>query len=295
MRIAHAITFAFVVVPAVAGAQRSGPPTTRADSLKQASQFDLDGSYSKARNLFQKLIDTAPNDASRAEAQRAKAISFAFTSDCTNASKLEEQVIAYWQTQEQAAPQNAFYQEGEVSNEEARICFDAGDIESAEVYYRRGSQLGLKEPEPKTHPASLWDFRLTNALARVATKKGRYAEALQLVTRARAILDSDPKMAAQQVRFFPSLQGFVQFYSITGSDPGQWQTAERSLREAVAFPGNDSEPYMFWMLADLYSRNQRTAEIMMDYCHRAIARATAHNPPSAFVHAHAKECLAPLR
>ncbi len=295
MRVTHSIALAFILAPAIAAAQRGGPPANRADSIKLASQLDLEGNYSKARDLFQKLINTAPNDASRAEAQRAKAISYAFTSDCTNASKLEDQVITYWQTQEQADPQNAFYQEGEVSNEEARICFDAGDIESAEVYYRRGSQLGLKEPDPKTHPASLWDFRLTNALARIATKKGRYAEALQLVARAKTILESDPKMAAQQTRFFPSLQGFVQFYSITGSDPGQWQAAERSLREAVDFKGNENEPYMFWMLADLYSRNQRTAEIMMDYCHRAIARATAHNPPSAFVHAHAKECLAPLR
>ena len=295
MRITHTIAIAFALVPAFASAQRGGPATNRADSLKLASELDLNGSYSKARDIFQKLINTAPNDAARAEAQRAKAISYAFTSDCTSASKLEDQVIAYWQTQEQAEPQNAFYQEGEVSNEEARICFDAGDVESADVYYRRGSQLGLKEPEPKTHPASLWDFRLTNALARIATKKGRYAEALQLVARAKTILDSDPKMAAQQLRYYPSLLGFVQFYSITGSDPGQWQAAERSLREAVDFKGNENEAYMFWMLADLYSRNQRTAEIMMDYCHRAIARATAHNPPSAFVHAHAKECLAPLR
>jgi tetratricopeptide (TPR) repeat protein len=295
MRISPAIVFTFALLPAIASGQRGAPPTPRSDSLRRASQFDLDGETGKARAIFQKLIDGAPDPAAKSQAQRAMAISYAFTSDCGKAAMLEEQVIAYWMTQEQADPQNAFYQEGEVSNEAARICFDAGDYSSAEAYYRRGSALGLKEPAPKTHPASLWDFRLTHALARIAVRQGKLTTAKQLVARAREILDSDKQMAEQQERFFPYLAGFVQFYSSMTLRPEEWAASERLFRQAIDYPGNENDPYMFWLLADLYSRNQRTAELMMDYCRRALARATAHNPPSAFVHVHAKECLAPLR
>lgn len=281
-------------IAAPSAAQR-GPATPQADSMSRAEKLDLDGDTKKARAIFQKLIDGAADPAAKAQAQREMAISYAFTSDCSRAAQLEDQVIAYWQTREQEEPQNAFFQEGEVSDEGARICFDAGDYSSAQVYYRRGSTLGLKEPEPKTHPASLWDFRLTHALARIAVREGQFAQAQQLVVRARKILDGDKKMAAQQERFYPYLAGFVVFYSSVNLKPEEWAASERFFRQAIDYPGNENDPYMFWLLGDLYSRNQRTAEQMMDYCHRALARATAHNPPSAFVHVHAKDCLAPLR
>ena len=89
-------------------------------------------------------------------------------------------MIAYWATREQAEPQNAFYQEGEIANEAARVCIDAGDFATAERYYRRGTELGLKEPEPKTHPASLWNFRLgacTGAPGGSARRQGGGAKA----------------------------------------------------------------------------------------------------------------------
>ena len=77
-------------------------------------------------------------------------MSYAFDADCANTVKYEEMVIAYWKTREQAEPQNAFYQQGEMANEAARVCIDAGQLDIAEKYYRKGSELGLKEPSPKT-------------------------------------------------------------------------------------------------------------------------------------------------
>ncbi len=198
--------FAACAIIAPASAQR-GPATPQADSMSRAEKFDLDGDAKKARAIFQKLIDGAADPAAKAQAQREMAISYAFTSDCSKAAQLEDQVIAYWQTREQAEPQNAFYQEGEISNEAARICFDAGDYSSAQVYYRRGSALGLKEPEPKTHPASLWDFRLTHALARIAVREGRFAEAQDLLVRARKILDGDKKNGGAARTLLPLSRG----------------------------------------------------------------------------------------
>jgi tetratricopeptide (TPR) repeat protein len=291
MRVSIRIALASIAAPAMLLAQR-GPSTPQADSLRQASQFDLDGEYPKARAIFQKLIDGAPDALAKAQAQRAFAISYAFTSECTSAAILEMKVIGYWVTREKAEPQNAFYQEGEVSNEAARICFDAGDYDAAETYYRRGSELGLKEPEPKTHPASLWDFRLTHALARISTRRRNYDEAAKLVDRARAILDGDKVMAAQQERFYPYLLGYVGLYARTQDPfpaPGNWGDIQHNLVTATEMQGNEGDPYFHWLLADyLTSENQVIAE-----CHRALDRATAHNPPSAYVHAHAKECLDP--
>ena len=294
-RRALAAALFLAAVSSAALAQRGGPSTPRADSLRQASQLDLDGSYAKAREIFQKLIDGAPDPAAKSQAQRAMAISYAFTGECASAAIQEQKVIEYWTTREQAEPQNAFFQEGEVSNEAARICFDAGDYNAAEKYYRRGSELGLMEPEPKTHSANLWDFRLTHALARINVRRGHEDEAWKLVARARKILDDDKAMAVQQERFFPYLQGYVELYTTLAFDPsGNWR-GEQYLKEAVQYRGNENDPYVNWLLSEFYAIRRGSSPEMMEYCRRAIARATVHNPPSAFVHAHAKECLDPLR
>ncbi len=279
-------------LPEIASAQR-GASTPRGDSLSQASKFDLDGDYPHARAIFQQLIDDAPDPAAKAQAQRQLAISYAFTSECASAAILENHVIAYWATREQAEPQNAFYQEGEVSNEAARICFDAGDYDAAEKYYRRGSDLGLREPQPKTHPASLWDFRLTHALARINVRRKNYDKAWELVDRARKILDSDKAMAAQQNRFYPYLVGYVGLYEEMQAFPERVQhfvDVERNLRDATEAKGNENDPYLHWLLAEYHYTDMN---LVISQCHKALDRATAHNPPSAYVHVHAKECLEP--
>ena len=129
--------------------------TSRADSMRQAARHDSEGETAQARALYQRLVDSAPDPAAKAAAQRAMAMSYAFDADCANAVRMEEQVIAYWVTREQAEPQNAFYQQGEMANEAARVCIDAGDIDTAERLYRRGTELGQREPAPRTHARSL--------------------------------------------------------------------------------------------------------------------------------------------
>ena len=203
----------FCAFPSWAFAQGGGPRTPRADSLREASRLDSEGSTAKSREIINALIATAPNPAMKAESQRALAMSYAFDGDCTNAARSEDQVIAYWATREQAEPQNAFYQEGEMANEAARVCIDAGDFNTAEKYYRRGAELGMKEPEPRTHPRSLWDFRLAHALARLAARRANKAEAQKQIAAARAALDGDKTMAAAQERYFLYLTGYVALYT----------------------------------------------------------------------------------
>ena len=283
------ITSAAVVIAAVSLAPNvtMAQPAPRAAvpaAMREASQLDLRGETKQARVMFQKMIDSAPTPEAKAAAQRAMAMSYAFDGDCANTVKYESMVIAYWATREQAEPQNAFYQQGEMANEAARVCIDAGDLATAEQWYRKGYELGVKEPAPQTHPRSLWDYRLAHALGRLAARKGDKAEAERQIANARHALDSDTTMAAQQERFFPYLVGYVALYT------NDLPTAEAQFTKAIALRGNEKDPFMHALLAMTYERMGRTGEANA-LCRKAYDMATSHNPPSAFVRPMARQKL----
>ncbi|HEY9479599.1 MAG TPA: hypothetical protein VIP79_05900 [Gemmatimonadaceae bacterium] len=271
----------FISIPLLAqqnrGGERSGP-------MREAAALDREGKTTEARAIFQRMIDSASKPADRAAAQRAMAMSYAFDGDCANTIRYESMVIDYWKTQEAADPQNAFYQEGEMANEGARVCIDAGDIDTAEEWYRKGYELGMKEPEPRTHPKSLWDYRLAHALGRVAARRGDKAEAAKQIASARQALDGDTAMAAQQERFFPYLVGYVALYT------GDLPTAESEFTKAIVIKGNDRDPFMHSLLAMTYEKMGKAAEAKAMY-RKAYELATAHNPPAAFVRPFARKKL----
>jgi Flp pilus assembly protein TadD len=177
---------------------------------------------------------------------------------------------------EQAEPQNAFYQQGEMANEAARVCIDQGALDEAARLYYLGTELGLKEPEPKTHPKSLWDYRLAHALGRLAARRGDKAEAEKQIAAARHALDSDAKMAEQQERFFPYLVGYVALYT------GDLAKAEAELTKATSTQGNQNDPFMTCLLAMTHEKLGHADQAKELYT-KAYNLATAHNPPAAFV------------
>ena len=271
-----------LVVPTILAAQAPEAPSP----MREASRLDSEGKTRDARVIFQRLIDEAPDAAARAQAQRAMAMSYAFDGDCANTIKYEEMVIAYWVTREQGEPQNAFYQQGEMANEAARVCIDAGELELAERYYRRGSELGNKEPEPRTHPRSLWDYRLAHALARLNARRGDKAGAERQVELARKALDSDTAMARAQERFFPYLRGYVALYT------GDLAGAEAELTKALAIRGNQNDPFQHYLLALSYEKQGQAAKARELY-QKAYDLATSHNPPAAFTRPAARKKLGP--
>jgi len=266
-------------------AQQGGQRTPRGDSLRQAQQLDSEGDHAAARRLFQTLIDNAPDPAAKAAAQRRMAMSHGFEGHCSETVRYEEMVIDYWKTREQAEPQNAFYQQGEMANEAARVCIDAGDLATAERMYRRGSELGLKEPEPKTHPKSLWDYRLAHALARLAARRGNKAEAERQVAEARRILDGDPKMAEQQERFYSYLTGYVALYT------NDLAKADAELKKAIAMEDNDRDPFMHALLGMTHEKMGH-GEVAKEWYQKAYDLATGHNPPAVFTRPFARKKLA---
>jgi tetratricopeptide (TPR) repeat protein len=275
------VSAALAASPLLAAAQ--APAAASANGpLQQAARLDSEGRTADARAIAQQVIDTASSPAARAAANRFIAMSYAFDGDCAKTVEHEEKVIDYWKTREQAEPQNAFYQQGEMANEAARVCIDLGQLDVAERHYRRGTELGLKEPEPKTHPKSLWDYRLAHALARLAARRGDAAEAKRQVAEARRILDADPKMAAAQERFYPYLTGYVALYT---NDLG---TAESDLTKALAIQGNQNDPFMHVLLATTYEKMGQPDKAKALY-EKAYTLATAHNPPSAFARPYARK------
>ena len=289
-RLSHlgAVSSAVLAVAAASLATRTADaqrgPGAPSGPMQQASQLDRQGATARARVIFQALIDSAADPAARAAAQRAMAMSYAFDGDCANTVKYETMVMAYWMTREQVEPQNAFYQQGEMADEAARVCLDAGDLDAAERWYRRGYELGVKEPSPPTHPRSLWDYRLAHALGRLAARRGDTAEARRQIADARRILDGDSAMASQQERFFPYLVGYVALYS------NDLPTAQAQLANAVNTRGNERDPFMRCLLAMTYERMGKQDEATAAY-RQAYDLATAHNPPAAFVRPFARRKL----
>lgn len=283
-----AAMFAFAVGAPVSAlsAQQPGatPPSPTQVATREATRLDTRGEHARARAIFQRLIDSAATPAARAAAQRRMAMSYGFEGNCAKTIEYEEMVIAYWKSREADDPQDAFYQQGEMANEAARVCIDNGYLDLAEKYYRLGSELGNKEPEPRTHPRSLWDYRLHHALARLAARRGNTAEAEFHVASARRALDGDTAMARPQERFFPYLVGYVALYT------NDLKTAEAELTRAVAMRGNDRDPFQHVLLAMTYEKLGQADKARALY-EQAYAMATAHNPPAVFSRPFARKKL----
>ena len=265
-----------ILFPGVLAAQ--APDTAAVRRIRnEAITLDGDGKGAEARKIWQQLIDQAPDAVAKAAMQRRMAMSWGFAGDCGNAIKYHTMVIDYWKTREQAEPQNAFYQEGEMANESARVCIDAGDLDQAHKMYQLGTELGNKEPEPRTHPKSLWDFRLAHAEARIDARKGKKAEAEKHVAEARKALDSDPEMAKNQERFYPYLEGYVALYT------GDYVTAVAKFEEALKTFQNQSDPFLTWLLGMAHEKMGHVDVAKKKYEEAFDLAKGNHNPPAAFV------------
>ena len=245
--------------------------------------LDLMGKGTEARKYFQKAIETSTDAAGKAAAQRAMAMSYAFSGDCSNTVKYEQMVLDYWKTRESAEPGNAFYQQGEMANEAARVCIDAGDLDAAAKWYQIGHDAGIKEPDD-LHPGrrALWQFRTEHAMARIAARRNNRAEAQKHVALAKKALDDiqakDASLYGQQQVFLPYLTGYVSLYL------GDTKAALEDLQKA-----NQNDPFIQCLIGMAYEKSGEKAKAN-DYYKKA-ATTTAHNPPAAFAVPFAKKKL----
>jgi FKBP-type peptidyl-prolyl cis-trans isomerase/uncharacterized damage-inducible protein DinB len=246
----------------------------------QGVQLDLEGKGAEARVAFQKAIDEAGTPAAKANAQRAMAMSWAFEGNCKKTGEYEQMVIDYWVTRESAEPHNAFYQEGEMADEAARVCIDAGDLDAAAQWYKKGHDLGQKEPDAPERKV-LWDYRWQHAEARIAARRGNRADAEKYVAQARATLGKMTSLKAQQESFFPYLTGYVALYL------GDSQKAVADLQKA-----NQNDAFIQCLLGMAYEKLGEKDKAMESY--RKAYAVTGHNPPAAFAKPFARTKLAQM-
>jgi Flp pilus assembly protein TadD len=225
------------------------------------AMLDLAGQYKEARDVFTKAAEVATDADDKARARRAMAISYGFEGDCSNATKVEEPLYR------QYLDAKDFNTAGGVANELARLCLDAGDIESAERWYKMGSDAGLKDPEIKADGQDLWHFRLEHALARIAARRGQKADAEKHVAAAKAILDRG-NLPDQQKEYFPYLAGYVALHT------GDYKTALAELQQ-----GNQNDAYVLGLIAQTYEKLGQRDQAMEYY--RKVMASTTHNPTTA--------------
>lgn len=230
--------------------------------------LDLQGKGAEARVWYQKQADGGATPAANAAAQRSTAMSWAFEGNCAKTLEYEQMVMDYWVTQQQSQPGNAFYQQGEMANEGARVCIDSGDLAAAEKWYRKGTELGLREPGISADRKALWEFRLEHALARLAARRGERAEAAKHVAAARVALDAMTTSRTAQQAFLPYLTGYVALYL------GDYQTALADLQKAR------SDAFIQCLIGQTLEKLGEKDKAMELY--RMAAAARGHNPPAAY-------------
>src|SRR5580658_6630786 len=228
--------------------------------------FDLMGKSPEAQKYFQKAIDLAATPAAKSAAQRAMAMSFAFQADCRNTAKYEDLASEYFMTAEDAP--DRFYQQGELADEAARVCIDSGDLTTAELYYTKGRDAGLEQPNIPADRVKLWNFRYQHAMARLAARRGNKAEAQKHVAAAQQLVDSMAELKPQQQPFLSYLTGYVAFYS------GDYHKALEDLQKA------QTDPFIQCLIGETYEK-LGDKDKAMEYYRRAAA-AQGHNPPAAY-------------
>jgi tetratricopeptide (TPR) repeat protein len=235
--------------------------------------LDLMGKGAEARKHFAKAIEAADTPQSKAAAQRAMAMSYAFEGNCKKTEEFEQMTFDYYVSTKD------FFQQGEVSNETARVCIDSGDLDAALRLCQRGHDVGLREPDIKPDRKDLWAFRLEHALARIAARRGNAAEAQKHVAAAKAALDTATN--PQQAQYFPYLVGYVAFYG------GDYKSALEELQKA-----NQNDPFIQCLIAQTHEKMGDKEKALEFY--RKAAATTAHNPPAAFAQPFSKKRIAVL-
>jgi tetratricopeptide (TPR) repeat protein len=230
--------------------------------------LDLLGQYAEARKYFAKAIDASATPQAKAAAQRAMAMSYAFEGNCKKTVEWEQKVIEHW------VSVNDFFQQGEMANEAARVCIEAGDLDTAQKWYETGHSVGLREPNIKPDRVDLWEFRWAHAQARLAARRGKHDEAQLHVAAAKAALDKGTNPT--QAPFLPYLVGYVAFYR------GDYKTALEELQKA-----NQNDPFIQCLVAQTYEKMGEKEKAMEFY--RKAAATTGHNPPAAFARPFAKK------
>ncbi len=241
--------------------------------LAAGMALDLQGKYREARQHLAKAIEEAP-PASKVQALRTMAVSYAFERNADEARKYEQQAFDIQYSAKQYADAAG------TADELARIFLESGDTDNAYQWYQSGHLTALRQPNLSPAERDLWEFRWESALARIRVRElGRGGEAQKHVAAAKAILDKGDN--PDQVRFYPYLSGYVAFYL------GDYKAAITELQK-----GDQHDPFVLSLLAQAYEKSGDRTQAL-DY-YRKVLTINTHSPMNAFARPLAKEKVAAL-
>lgn len=249
---------------------KSSPDSIPAN-IAAGSVLDLMGKDEEARKYFAKAIDVAESPQGKTAGQRAMAVSYAFEGNCAKAIEYEQLAFDFYGSEKN------FFQQGEIADEGARVCIDAGDLDAAYKWYKLGHDTGLKEADIKPARQDLWNFRWEHAQARISARRGDKAEAQKHVAAAKTILDKGA--IPEQAPFFPALKGYVVFYA------GDYKAALDELTQA-----NREDPFIQCLIGQTYEKLGEKEKAQEYY--RKASLTAAHNPAAAYAVPLARKKLA---
>ena len=223
--------------------------------------LDLLGRYDEARTYFAKAIKAASTTPEKVGALRAMAIAWGFVNNCRNAEKYEQEAFDLY------ISTNDYPNAGDTADEMGRLCIDAGDFDLSREWYSRGHDAGLDEPNISPSRRDLWNFRWEHAQARLDIRRGKKADALRHVEKAKAILAKETN--PDQIEFLPYLIGYVAFYS-------------DNYIEALEYIKNASltDPFIQCLLGQTYEKLGDMVNAEKYY--RLAANTTAHSVAAAY-------------
>jgi tetratricopeptide (TPR) repeat protein len=241
--------------------------------LESGVALDLKGDYKAAREHFRKAIEAAsPEQKNRA--LRVMAFSYAFESNAGEAEKYEKQAF------DSLMSKSNFEQAAGVANELARIKLESGDINGAEKWYKTGYDTAMRKTDMKETDKSLWEFRYSNAQARIAARRGQRDETQKYVAEAKTALEKANN--PDQAEYFPYLTGYVAFYG------GDYKTAISELEKA-----NQKDPFILVLLAQSHEKAGDPARAK-DYYQKVMA-INQHGPTNTFARPIAKKKLSAMK
>ncbi len=221
------------------------------------------GRSAEARKYFEKLLSLAAEGEAQTRPLRQIAMSYAFENNCQGAVEAEKKAFAIFEKLGNA------YMQGEMLNEAARVCIEAGDYKMARELYEGGTKAGLTEANISAERVALWNFRLAHARGRLAAREGKKEEAWRHVAEAKKLLESNADMAKQQAAFFPYLEGYVALYT------GDAKRAAEQLKIA-----NQNDPFLQILLGMAHEKlGEKDAARAL---YQKAATTAGHNPPAAY-------------
>lgn len=231
--------------------------------------LDLLGRYDEARTHLKHAIELASPD-QKVSALRSMAMSYLFDRKGAEAIPFGQQAV------DLVVATGDYNLAGEVTNEIARVLLESDRLDDANRWYTKGYEYATRQATLSDSARDLWDFRLENARARIAARRGDAKSAAQHVAAAQKAFARG--RIPDQAPYVPYLTGYVAFYL------KDYRTAITDLSAA-----NQRDPFILALLAQSYEHTGDTAKARELWSQ--VLTFTMHNPTNAYARPLAQQRL----